>query len=376
MIVYYPLLAKQLNLHSSLFLCISRKLMAPSSSSSSSSTQFIDTALSSTTSPYALSYPSPKQKWIIRKHLISLINNYPTFRPSTDKFTHNDGTVVNILNAAGNLTVSVAGCEKYTPPVPLTIWVNENYPYTPPIVYVSPNNSISPVHRNHPFVDPFSGFTSTPYLQSWVFPRCNLTELVHNLVKIFSHDHPFFSSGNISCSPGVCGNVSKMEALDRLSGMIHYDLITLNSKFEYEFERLSSLKMELMNRNETTRNAIINLEQERLSLKKRVMSLMEQSDVVMNWVRVNNGVGIGEGDEVAMDDGFDGEDEESRLVIERLGLDRGIEDLMDALEKGLEEGVVSVDAYIRQIRGLGREQFVHRRVLLEVKGPELFLLPY
>ncbi|EEF41388.1 protein ELC-like [Ricinus communis] len=337
--------------------------MAPSSS-----IQFIDTALSCTSTPYALSYPDPKQKWIIRKHLLSLIIDYPTFKPSTDTFFHNDGTAVYLLNAAGNL--HLAG-SKYTPPVPLTIWVHENYPYMPPIVVVSPNDSMSPIHQNHPFVDPYSGATSSPYLQTWIFPRCNLTELVRNLVKIFSHDHPFLTPSPSSSltHPSL---VSKMEALDRLSGTIHYDKIALKAKNEEEMEGLSSLQVELMKRNHVARNMIISLEKERGSLKERATELMEQADVVMNWLRVNDVTIEGDG----MEDAFEGDDEESRSVIDCLAAERAIEDVIYALDKAVEEGAVPCfDAYLRQVRLLAREQFYHRARLVKLRGPDILLWP-
>ena len=142
-----------------------------------SSIQFIDSALSCTTS-LALSYSDPEQKWIIQKHLTSLLQDYPTLNPSIDTFIHNDGTTVNFLNANGYLFVSHS-----SPPIAITIWLHENYPYMAPIVFVTPNH-MSKIHPNHPFVDPF-GATKSAYLLvlTWQHPRCNLTDVVHNLVK-------------------------------------------------------------------------------------------------------------------------------------------------------------------------------------------------
>ncbi|KAF2325275.1 hypothetical protein GH714_026029 [Hevea brasiliensis] len=332
--------------------------MAPASS-----IKFIDTALSCT-SPYALSYPDPKQKWLIRKHLLSLIQDYPIFTPSTDTFTHNDGTSVNLLNATGNLRVS-----RYTPPIPLTIWVHENYPYMPPLVFVLAN-SMTPIHRDHPFVD-LSGSTSSPYLQTWLFPRCNLTNLVRKLVKIFTHDHPFIYNSPVAgfSHPSL---VSRMEALDRLSGMLHYDMMAFLAKNEEEVENLSKLQEELIKRDTIIRNMISSLEQERSSLKDNVTKLTDEADVVMNWLRVNdaNSVAVG-GDE--MEEAFEAADEESKLNIECLSGDRAIEDLIYALDKAVEEGTVPFDAYIKQVRALAREQFYSRAMLVELaKGRHLF----
>ncbi|KAK1402669.1 hypothetical protein POM88_002274 [Heracleum sosnowskyi] len=112
--------------------------------SSSSSVHFIDSALSCT-SPFALSYTDPDKKWLIRKHLILLLQNFPSFRPSVDVFTHNDGNIVNLLFATGELHVSNSAS-----PINLSIWLHENYPDMAPIVFVSSNlgkfSTIPPIH--------------------------------------------------------------------------------------------------------------------------------------------------------------------------------------------------------------------------------------
>ena len=142
-----------------------------------SSIQFIYSALSCTTS-LALSYSDPEQKWIIQKHLTSLLQDYPTLNPSIDTFIHNDGTTVNLLNANGYFFVSYS-----SPPIAITIWLHENYPYMAPIVFVT-LNPISKIHPNHPFVDPFGATKSACLLVlTWQHPRGYLTDLVHNLVK-------------------------------------------------------------------------------------------------------------------------------------------------------------------------------------------------
>ncbi|KAG5250538.1 protein ELC [Salix suchowensis] len=328
---------------------------------SSSLIEFIDTALSCT-SDFALSYSDSKQKWLIRKHLLSLIQDYPTFTLSTDTFFHDDGTTVNLLQATGHLHVA-----NHTPSIPLTIWIHENYPLMPPMVYVL-SYSTSSIHQDHPFVHS-SGATSSPYLQTWEFPRCNLTELVHNLVRIFSRDHPFVYSPAASFThPSL---TSKMEALDRLSGMLHYDTIVLLAQTGDEMEDLYNLQPEMVKRNDIVASMIVELEHERMNLTHKVKNLMNQADVLVNWLRVNDAKSHGkklEDDDIA----FVAGDEDSRLLIESLATDRAIEDSMYALDKAVEQGVVSFDAYLKQVRMLAREQFFLRAKLVKLRDPLAF----
>ena len=67
----------------------------------------------------------------------TLLQDYPTLNPSIDTFIHNDGTTVNLLNANGYLFVSHS-----SPPIAITIWLHENYPYMAPIVFVTPNHNV------------------------------------------------------------------------------------------------------------------------------------------------------------------------------------------------------------------------------------------
>lgn len=324
--------------------------------SSPSSVQFIDAALSCT-GPYALSYTDPDQKWLIRQHLVSLLQNFPSLRPLIDTFSHNNGITVTLLNARGDLHVSNS-----TPPISLSIWLHENYPYIPPIVFVS-SNSGSQIQQDHPFVDP-SGATTSPYLQTWLYPPCNLSDLVHNFVKLFSLIHPFYNS-NTSTSTSFThpSLVSKREAMDRLLCALHYDVIALRTKTEDEIEELSVLQAEMVKRVDITSSMIIALEGEKMDLKNKVVEVTEEADVLMNWVRIHDHKGTSD---YSVEDVFEAADEESEVILECLAADRAIEDVMYAMDKAVEEGVVTFEMYIRQVRILARDQFYHRARLVNL----------
>ena len=319
-----------------------------------SSIQFIYSALSCTTS-LALSYSDPEQKWIIQKHLTSLLQDYPTLNPSIDTFNHNDGTTVNLLNANGYLFVSHS-----SPPIAITIWLHEDYPYVAPIVFVTPN-PMSKIHPNHPFLDP-SGATKSAYLLTWQHPKCNLTGLVHNLVKLFAIDHPLFCAST-SSSFTHPSDVSKMEALDRITGAIHYDIVALTAKNEEEIEELSNLQAVMNKRVDIARSIFFELDHERSTLKGKVKELTEEADVLMNWLRVHEpkaAVATADGEDDDIDDAFEAVGKVSNLMLDSLAADGAIEDLIYALDKAVELGVVSFDVYIRQVRKLARDQFFHR----------------
>ncbi|KAM7521650.1 hypothetical protein LguiA_011552 [Lonicera macranthoides] len=176
---------------------------ATACASLASSIQFIDTALCCAI-PFVLSYTDPDQKWIIRQHLI-------------------------------------------------------NYPHMGSVVYVSLNSG-HPIQGDHPFVD-FSGATTSPYLQTWLYPPSNLSDLVPNLIKLFSHNHAFHYSTMSSLTHPLLPSTRK--AMDRLSCKLHYDIVALRAKTTDEIEYLSAIQAKMIERVDITTSIIIGLEHER-----------------------------------------------------------------------------------------------------------------
>ncbi|EXB26560.1 Protein ELC-like protein [Morus notabilis] len=338
--------------------------------------QFIELALfNSNTTTFNLSYSDPHQKWIIRNHLLSLLQEFPTFSPSFGTFVHNDGTAVTLLCVIGDLRVTAS-----TPPVPLTIWLHQNHPLTPPMVFVATAESKTNTIRNgHPFVHSPSGSTTCPYLETWAHPRCSLSSLVRNLAKLFSHDHPFVMLSHKNHAFAHVSLVSKREALDRLVGSVHYDVASFTAAAERERLALAELRAEMVERVNVVERVIIGgLEEEKKRLKMKVLELTEQADVVMNWLRVNyDAVNVGVGDEGNVEKAFEGVDDDgggdSEKLLDCLAADRAVEDVIYALDKAVEEGVVSLEGYIKQVRALAREQFYHRAMLVKLRGSATIL---
>ncbi|KAL2510749.1 Ubiquitin-conjugating enzyme/RWD-like protein [Abeliophyllum distichum] len=313
----------------------------------SSTIKFIEDALFCT-NQFGLSYSDPDQKWIIRDHLISLLQDFSFLKPSVDIFTHNNGTEVKLLNANGEIRVS-----ENKPLIPLTIWLHEFYPQVPPIVYVSPS-SVHLISQNHPFVDS-SGVISSSYLENWKFPRCSLSDLVRNLIKLFSHNHPLhYSSSSSSSSSSHPSLVSKMEAMDRLVCNLYYDMLAFRSKTDQEIEYFSALQAEMINRVDVADSTIIGLEHERENLIKGIKELGDESDKLLNWLKVYDK----NWDNIL--DAFEVSDKKSEILLDCKAADYAIEDLIYALDKAVENGAISFEIYIKQVRILAREQFLHR----------------
>ncbi|XP_051141582.1 protein ELC-like [Andrographis paniculata] len=311
--------------------------------------QFIDDALFCTTQN-ALSYTH--HKWTIRHHLISLFHNFPFLRPSLATFTHNDGAAVKLLAASGSLPVAASAAA-----VPITIWVHELYPHARPIVYVD-TPVLHSIHDSHPFVDR-SGNTTSSYLVNWRHDRSNLTDLVRSLITLFNLSHPFCHGGLGLRFRRPPPTLSKTEALDRLTCSVYYDLRAAAAASEVEIRRLAAVQVELRDRAAVAEAVIGELAGERRALEERVEMMCEESDRVLNWVGTYGGAWVSDIDEV-----FEGLEEAAEAVAEW----RAAEDVVYALEKAVENGVLGIGEFLKQVRILGRQQFLLMDKILRVKS--------
>ncbi|CAG7908173.1 unnamed protein product [Brassica rapa] len=325
-------------------------LASMASSSSSSPLKFIEKALLAT-GPFALSYTDPDQKWVIRKHLTSFLQDFSNFDLSTDTFNHNNGTTVQLFRLDGSLRTP-----QQSTAVQLTIWVHENYPLTPPLVFVIPPDSMTPVRTNHPFVSS-SGFTNSNYIETWEYPPCNLLNFVRNLRRVLANDHPFVQTDSI---PTKTRSVSRPEALDRLVTSLHYDVLAIMSRSEEEIESLWRLQTEVKQRSESVRTIISDLETERETLKENVLKLEEDTDVLAIWVERNYPKLMkATSKDVGVEEMFEME-EEKKLLVESLAADKAIEDVLCNLEEASRRGEMEIGSYLKHVRVLAREQFFSR----------------
>ncbi|KVH94345.1 Steadiness box [Cynara cardunculus var. scolymus] len=295
---------------------------------------------------YALAYTDSDQKWLIRKHLLSLHQEFSSLYPKVGTFIHNDGTMVHLLKAEGYLNVS-----HLLPLVHVTIWVHEYYPHVAPMVQVTSDPTI-PIRSNHPFVDP-SGVTTSSYLYMWGPSGYDLLGLAYNLVKLFSLDHPF----HFVSSPSIShpSYVSKMEGMDRLWWMLHYDMIALRESINDEVQNLTTLQAEMKVRVNITTDMIIGLDHEKTDLKQIVKEMTDETDVLISWLAVNK-VNLSVAMGGKLEDAFECVDDDSKWALELLAEDKALEDSMYALDKALDDGVVASEAYFRQVRSLARDQ--------------------
>ncbi|XP_052202120.1 protein ELC-like [Diospyros lotus] len=392
---------------------------------SSPNTQYIQQFLSSVLSqrgPSALPY-TEDVKWLIRQHLMSLTDAYPSLQPKTATYTHNDGRTVNLLQADGTIPMLFQGV---TYNIPIVIWLMESYPRHPPLVYVNPTRDMI-IKRPHSFVNP-SGLVSTPYLQNWVYPSSNLMDLARDLSHFFGRDPPLYSqrrpqnpnpnpnpsSHNFATPPASLGSsagiarpaipprsyppqspyggvtslptppqphrlagtedpneVFKRNAINKLVESLHGDVGALRKTREAEMEGLFNAQAVLRQRQEQLTKGLGEMQDEKEALEQQLQMVLMNSDILEGWLRENEGKMVNMRNVDDIDAAFEPCDALSKQIIESTASDLAIEDVVYSLDKAVQEGAMPFDQYLRSIRLLSREQFFHRAMATKVRATQM-----
>ncbi|CAH9090287.1 unnamed protein product [Cuscuta europaea] len=390
--------------------------MVPPPGHSSPSSQYTQQFLSSVLSqrgPEALPY-SEDLKWLIRQHLLALIEAYPSLQPKTGIFTHNDGRTVNLLQADGTVPMLFQGV---TYNIPVIIWLMESYPRHPPLVFVNPTRDMI-IKRPHPFVNP-SGVVSIPFLQNWLYPSSNLVELARNLGHYFSRDPPLYSqrrpnpNPSPSTSAGFANNASigalstgpapairptipprafpqspygtgsgsgrvmddpadvyKRNAINKLVENFHSDIAGLRKAREADMDGMFNAQSALKQRDNLLRQGLKEMQDEKEGLEQQLQMVLMNTDLLEGWVRENEAK-LSKLVNVEVGEVFEPCDVLSKQMTDCTASDLATEDVIYSLDKAIQDGAIPFDQYLRNVRLLSREQFFQRATASKVRAAQM-----
>ncbi|MCL7025058.1 hypothetical protein MKW94_002898 [Papaver nudicaule] len=367
--------------------------------------QFLSTVLSQR-GPSSLPY-TEDSKWLIRQHLVSLISSYPSLQLKTELFNHTDGTQSNLLQAQGTIPMIYMNV---TYNIPVIIWLMENYPRNPPVVYVNPTRDMI-IKRPHAHVNP-SGLVSSPLLQSWIYPSSSLCDVIKELSRLFGLDPPLFSqnpnlsgrnyssnsnaetmrvqldTGKPAIPPreaydqspyGVSRpqqtddsvEIYKKNAINKLLESLHGDIEILRKNREAEMEGLINAQATLRRREEELLKGVREMQEEKEALEQKLQMVLMNTDVLEGWLRENEGkVRMDEGN-LNIDEVFEPVDALSKQMLDCTAADLAIEDVIYSLDKAFQEGSLPFDQYLKNVRALSREQLFHRATASKVRAAQM-----
>lgn len=115
------------------------------------------------------------------------LHQYSCLIPNLQNFTHNDGREVELLALDGTLPVMIRGV---TYNIPVCVWLQENHPYVPPLVFVKPTSTMA--IKASQYVDT-SGKVYHPFLHEWSHPKSDLAALLQILCGVFAQQSPVYA---------------------------------------------------------------------------------------------------------------------------------------------------------------------------------------
>ncbi|TWU71959.1 hypothetical protein ED733_001300 [Metarhizium rileyi] len=121
--------------------------------------------------------------------IAQVLTQHPTISPRTDVHTFSNGSSALLIHLTGTIPVNFRGS---TYRFPISIWVPHAYPGEPPLVYVTPTETMMVRPGQH--VDP-QGQVYHPYLVGWAQfrDRSNLQDFMSVLSDIFTKEPPVVS---------------------------------------------------------------------------------------------------------------------------------------------------------------------------------------
>ena len=177
----------------------------------------------------------------------------------------------------------------------------------------------------------------------------------------------------------------KSRASKALTYKLKRELAVLQTTAAAEAERLLGVQAELARRREALEAGLREMRAERARWEGRVGTLRAATVQSEEWLverarRTNGGAGAATdatdatktGSEAVSrkercDAAFAEEDDVSRQLLRAVAKDAALEDAMDALDEGLDKGVLKLPEWLRATRKLSKEQFMARAETLVVR---------
>lgn len=159
----------------------------------------------------------------------------------------------------------------------------------------------------------------------------------------------------------------RRNAVNSLSERVGRDTGALLRQGEMEIDGLFHTQALLSQRAEQVDEGRREMQQEREGLEQQLQLLLTNTDVIETWLKDNdNGLM-----EVEIDDVCETTDALSKQMLDCTSADLAIEDILYSLDRAVRDGAIPFDAYLKNVRMLSREQFVHRATCSKVRAVQM-----
>uniref|UniRef100_A0A3B3ZRV8 UEV domain-containing protein n=1 Tax=Periophthalmus magnuspinnatus TaxID=409849 RepID=A0A3B3ZRV8_9GOBI len=131
----------------------------------------------------------------VAEDIDTALSYFKSLTPAMNKYVYNDGVTKDLMCLSGTIRTIYNGKAYNTP---LSVWLEESYPQSAPIVFVQPTKEMMIVKRT--FVSS-NGEVQLPYLEEWKQGECDLLSLLQLIAAMFGEYPPFHREHDIYSRP-------------------------------------------------------------------------------------------------------------------------------------------------------------------------------
>ncbi|XP_033823340.1 tumor susceptibility gene 101 protein [Periophthalmus magnuspinnatus] len=128
--------------------------------------------------------PKTYPRRVVAEDIDTALSYFKSLTPAMNKYVYNDGVTKDLMCLSGTIRTIYNGKAYNTP---LSVWLEESYPQSAPIVFVQPTKEMMIVKRT--FVSS-NGEVQLPYLEEWKQGECDLLSLLQLIAAMFGEYPP------------------------------------------------------------------------------------------------------------------------------------------------------------------------------------------
>ena len=158
--------------------------------------------------------------------------------------------------------------------------------------------------------------------------------------------------------------------MNKLVELLHADVGALRKTSEAEMEEMFGVQGVVRQREEQLSRGVKELQDEKEGLEQQLQMVLTNADVLEGWLRENE-TKLATMANLDVDNAFEPSDALSKQMLDCTSSDLAIEDTIYAMDKAVQEGSISFDQYLRNVRLLSREQFFHRAMCAKLRAAQM-----
>ncbi|KAG0201642.1 hypothetical protein BGX28_005588 [Mortierella sp. GBA30] len=309
--------------------------------------------------------------------------------PKAETYTHDNGRSQLLLSLIGTVPITY---QSATYNIPVAFWLPTSYPSVAPIVFVTPTALM--LVKAGKYVD-ISGRCYHPYLAYWSNRSdSNLVDLINIMQGVFSQEPPVYAKSNISThqqqqqqqqqsSPTLGSYPSPTTSQNRypssstfgpssqqltpqqaqLYTKLQAALLEFNTASSREMDNLVTVNKQLNDAETRTKAELQSLKDMNSKIQYNIATLtrcIDQLNVKIEQIRT--------WPEEPVDEIICGSSVVHNQLFELVAEEIAIEDTIYYLGKALSQDKVELNAYMKHLRNLSREQFMKKALIKKVKA--------